>query len=133
MAPVLAKKVGAPKVAKVHKKKVTYKFVVNCKSPVEDGILKTQSFVEFLRQRVKYDGKLGQLEAGGIKIDSTKNDVTLTSDKEFSKRYLKYLTKKYLKKNTLRDWLRVISTDKNSYELKYFQLNDAESEAEGDE
>lgn len=32
--------------------------------------------------------------------------IILTSSIPFSKRYLKYLTKKFLKKNTLRDWIR---------------------------
>lgn len=38
-------------------------------------------------------------------------------------RYLKYLTKKYLKKNNLRDWLRVVHSGPDSYELRYFQVN----------
>lgn len=38
-------------------------------------------------------------------------------------RYIKYLTKKYLKKHSLRDWLRVVSTGKETYELRYFQIN----------
>ena len=37
-------------------------------------------------------------------------------------RYLKYLTKKYLKKNNLRDWLRVVANTKTSYELRYFNV-----------
>lgn len=37
-------------------------------------------------------------------------------------RYLKYLTKKYLKKNNLRDWLRVVASSKDAYELRYFQV-----------
>lgn len=46
-------------------------------------------------------------------------------------RYLKYLTKKYLKKNNLRDWLRVVASDKETYELRYFQISqDDESEAD---
>lgn len=32
--------------------------------------------------------------------------ITVTSNIPFSKRYLKYLTKKFLKKNSLRDWIR---------------------------
>ena len=36
----------------------------------------------------------------------------------FSKRYLKYLTKKYLKKQNLRDFLHVIAPSKTSYELR---------------
>jgi hypothetical protein len=41
-----------------------------------------------------------------------------------SKRYLKYLTKKYLKKHNVRDWLRVIAhnKDRNTYELRYFNI-----------
>ena len=50
-----------------------------------------------------------------------------------SKRYLKYLTKKYLKKHNVRDWLRVIASNKDRtvYELRYFNI--AENEAEDDE
>lgn len=49
-----------------------------------------------------------------------------------SLRYLKYLTKKYLKKNNLRDWLRVVANTKESYELRYFQINQDEEEEEED-
>ena len=41
-------------------------------------------------------------------------------------RYLKYLTKKFLKKNKLRDWLRVIAVSKDSYELRYFNIDQDE-------
>ncbi len=55
-----------------------------------------------------------------------------TSSVPFSKRYLKFLTKKYLKKNNLRDWLRVVASAKDSYELRYFQINNDEEEEEED-
>ena len=32
----------------------------------------------------------------------------MTSNVPLSKRYLKYLTKKFLKKNSLRDWIRYV-------------------------
>lgn len=49
-------------------------------------------------------------------------------------RYLKYLTKKYLKKNLLRDTLRVISTSREGYELRYFQIgNEADEDEEDNE
>lgn len=47
-------------------------------------------------------------------------------------RYLKYLTKKYLKKNNLRDWLRVVASSKEAFELRYFQINQDEEEEEED-
>lgn len=51
----------------------------------------------------------------------------------FFQRYLKYLTKKYLKKNNLRDWLRVVANTKESYELRYFQINQDEEEEEDED
>ena len=65
-----------------------------------------------------------------VTLGRDKNKVVLTSAVPFSKRYLKYLTKKYLKKNNLRDWLRVVAATKDSYELRYFQINNDEEEEE---
>lgn len=50
-----------------------------------------------------------------------------------SLRYLKYLTKKYLKKNNLRDWLRCVATGPTGYELRYFQINNEEEDDDADE
>ena len=55
------------------------------------------------------------------------------SQVSFLCRYLKYLTKKYLKKNNLRDWLRVVANSKESYELRYFQINQDEEEEEDED
>ncbi|TKA54997.1 hypothetical protein B0A53_02470 [Rhodotorula sp. CCFEE 5036] len=40
-----------------------------------------------------------------------------------NKRYLKYLTKRFLKRNQMREWLRVVATGKNEYSLKFFNLS----------
>ena len=42
------------------------------------------------------------------------------------------MTKKYLKKQQLRDYLHVVAnnTNKNTYELKYFKINADEAEEE---
>lgn len=38
-------------------------------------------------------------------------------------------TKKFLKKNQLRDWLRVVSTSKGVYQLRFYNVvNDAEDD-----
>lgn len=51
----------------------------------------------------------------------------------FPCRYLKYLTKKYLKKHNLRDWLRVVAADQGTYELRYFQISNEEEDDEGED
>jgi large subunit ribosomal protein L22e len=68
--------------------------------------------------------------AGQIAIERSKQKLVVLSEVHLSKRYLKYLTKKFLKKNKLRDWLRVIANTKESYELRYFNIDQDEEEAE---
>ncbi|CAH8364721.1 unnamed protein product [Eruca vesicaria subsp. sativa] len=80
---------------------------------------------------------LDYVEAGAlgdfVTTTREKNKITVTSDGQFCKRYLKYLTKKYLKKHNVKDWLRVIAVnkDRNLYELRYFNI--AENEGEEDD
>lgn len=112
------------------KKKQVLKFTLDCTHPVEDGIMDAANFEQFLQERIKVNGKAGNLGGGVVTIERSKSKITVTSEVPFSKRYLKYLTKKYLKKNNLRDWLRVVANSKESYELRYFQINQDEEEEE---
>jgi len=115
------------------KKKQVAKFIIECKHPVEDGIMNAGDFETYLKEKIKVNKKTGNL-GNNIALElQHKTQVVLTSDIPFSKRYLKYLTKKYLKKHSLRDWLRVVASKKDTYELRYFQINQEESEASGDE
>ena len=115
------------------KKKSALKYIIDCTHPVEDGIMDVANFEKFLLERIKVNGKTSNMGTNVV-LERNKNKVNLTSDIPFSKRYLKYLTKKYLKKNNLRDWLRVVANSKDSYELRYFQINNEDEEEEdGDE
>jgi len=105
------------------------KFTLDCSDPVEDGIMDPNSFEKFLHDRIKVRGKAGQL-GDTVKISREKTRILLSCVAPFSKRYLKYLTKKYLKKQQLRDWLRVVATEKGTYKLKYFNIHDADEEEE---
>lgn len=84
---------------------------------------------KFLHDRIKVNGKAGALgEAVTITRDKTK--IHVNAQAPFSKRYLKYLTKKYLKKQQLRDWLHVIAANKSTYELKYYNIHEEDNEEE---
>uniref|UniRef100_A0A8C4S1N8 Large ribosomal subunit protein eL22 n=1 Tax=Erpetoichthys calabaricus TaxID=27687 RepID=A0A8C4S1N8_ERPCA len=113
-------------------KKKSWRFTLDLTHPVEDGILDSANFETFLKERVKVNGKTGNL-GNTVQITRLKNKITVASEKQFSKRYLKYLTKKYLKKNKLRDWLRVVASDKESYELRYFQISQEDEESENED
>jgi len=86
-----------------------------------------------LHDRIKVEGKAGQL-GDNVKIarDGT-TKLTVTSSIPLSKRYLKYLTKKFLKKNSLRDWIRVVASSKDTYELRFYSNIDAASDGEDDD
>ncbi|XP_057702189.1 60S ribosomal protein L22-like [Corythoichthys intestinalis] len=114
------------------RKKQILKFTLDCTHPVEDGIMDAANFERFLQERIKVNGKAGSLGGGVVSIERSKSKIAVSSEVPFSKRYLKYLTKKYLKKNNLRDWLRVVANTKESYELRYFQINQDEEEEEED-
>ncbi|KAK4767676.1 hypothetical protein SAY86_015426 [Trapa natans] len=112
------------------KKKGT-SFVIDCAKPVEDKIMDIASLEKFLQERIKVDGKAGSL-GDSVTVTRDKFKIIVTSNSNFSKRYLKYLTKKYLKKHNVRDWLRVIASNKDLsvYELRYFNIADNEAEDE---
>ena len=71
------------------------------------------------------NGKLGNV----IHTASVKNKIMVVSKKW----YLKYLTKNYLKKNNLFDWLHVVVCDKETYKLCYFQISQDEGESESED
>ncbi|XP_070409609.1 ribosomal protein eL22-like isoform X1 [Nothobranchius furzeri] len=130
MAPQIKQK--RPAVGKKSKKGASWKFTLDLTHPVEDGILDSANFERFLKDKIKVNGKTGNL-GSIVQVGRLKNKINVTSEKQFSKRYLKYLTKKYLKKNNLRDWLRVVASDKETYELRYFQISQDDEESDADE
>ena len=80
------------------------------------------------------NGKAGVL-GDAVAVKREKAAVTVTADGvPMSKRYVKYLAKKFLKKHGVRDWLRVVAApkDRAGYELRYFAIQ-AESEGEEEE
>jgi len=87
------------------------------------------SFEKFLHDRIKVKGKTGVL-GDAVAITRDKQKIYITAQPPFSKRYLKYLAKKFLKQKQLRDWLRVVAVQKNTYELRYFNIHENEGEEE---
>jgi large subunit ribosomal protein L22e len=63
-------------------------------------------------------------------VSAEGSKINIVSHIPFSKRYLKYLTKKYLKKQDLREYLRVVATNKNSYQIRYFNIRNEDDDDE---
>ncbi|CAZ85101.1 unnamed protein product [Tuber melanosporum] len=112
--------------------KVTHKFVIDASRPAGDKIFDVSQFEKFLHDKIKVDGRVGNL--GDVIQISQEGDgkIVVLAHTQFSGRYLKYLTKKYLKKHQLRDWLRVVSTSRGVYELKFYNVVDDGAEEDDD-
>ncbi|KAL9129000.1 MAG: hypothetical protein Q9217_002434 [Psora testacea] len=108
------------------------KFIINASQPASDKIFDVSAFEKFLHDKIKVDNRVGNL--GDTVVISQQGDgkIEVVAHTQFSGRYLKYLTKKFLKKQQLRDWLRVVSTSQGVYELRFFNVvnDDAEDDDE---
>ncbi|KAK4066533.1 50S ribosomal protein L22e [Trichoderma simmonsii] len=112
--------------------KQTKKFIINASQPASDKIFDVSAFEKFLQDHIKVDGRTNNLGDNVAIQSSGDGKIEVTAHNELSGRYLKYLTKKFLKKQQLRDWLRVVSTSRGVYELKFFNVvnDDADEDDE---
>ncbi|KAG8906191.1 hypothetical protein FRB99_007407 [Tulasnella sp. 403] len=119
--------------ARAEKKKVTpsskplKKYVIDYSKPANDGVFDGAGFEKYLHDRFKVDGRPGQL-GDSVKIQKSGNTIVVTYYVPIAKTYLKYLTKKYLKKYELRDWIRVVAPSKDKYELRFYNVEKDEDE-----
>lgn len=107
-------------------------YFIDCSKPAADGIFEEEyfsAFEKFLQTHIKVNGKTGAL-GEKVKVSVQDKKLQITSFVAFSKRYFKYLTKRFLKKKLLRDWLRVVSTNKDRFELRYYNIHDSETAEE---
>ncbi|KAI0094611.1 ribosomal protein L22e [Irpex rosettiformis] len=121
-----------PKAATGKTAATKHKFTIDYSRPAGDGVFDGAAFEKYLHDRIKVEGKSGQL-GDNVKITRQgDSSLTVTSSIPLSKRYLKYLTKKFLKKNTLRDWIRVVASSKDTYQLRFYNIQTEAADEEED-
>uniref|UniRef100_A0A8D2D1Y8 Uncharacterized protein n=1 Tax=Sciurus vulgaris TaxID=55149 RepID=A0A8D2D1Y8_SCIVU len=106
----------------------SWKFNLDLACPVEDGIFYSGNFERFLREKVKVKGKIQNLR-NVVHIECLKNKSTV--------KYLFFFFFFFLQcwglnpgPNNLRDGFHVLASDKETYELHYFQISQDEDESE---
>ena len=126
--------------------KTTYKsFSVDLNAPCNNKLLTVESAQKYLQTNFKVnglrlkesnkEGKKESKEAGDnkpIKVSSTdksdkrKNTVIIQVDNKikFSKRYIKYLVKKFLRREGISRFLTVSSTSPSGYTVKVIKKNE---------
>jgi large subunit ribosomal protein L22e len=114
------------------KQKNYKRYTVDFNAPVENNLLTLESALKYMQSNMKINGLKGKL-GNTIKInltdkkDKNKNSLVFSVDTtiQFSKRYIRYLVKKFLKREGIARFLTVSSTAPNAYTVKVIKKNEA--------
>ena len=123
------------KITKKEEKKSTKKpaekvkksaYTIDCTLPVKDKVFQAKELVEYFLNKIKVAGKTKNLSKSvNVACDDGKK-IRVNAEIPLAKRYLKYLAKKFLKKQEVRDYLRLVAPNKAAYEFKYFKMESSE-------
>ena len=110
------------------KEKVYKKFFVDFSEPLDNKLLSIESAMKYLNSNMKIDVLKGNLkDFVKISVDDKRNKkcllIQVDNQMQFSKKYIKYLVKKFLKREGIVKYLTVLSNSPNSYEVKVLKNN----------
>ena len=114
-------------------KQTTYKkYSVDFSNPLENKLLTLESVLKFLQNNMKLNGLKGKLGKTILintdeKREKSKTSIVISVDSsiKFSKRYIRYLVKKFLKKEGVAKYLTLTATSPNAYMVKVIKKNEA--------
>ena len=107
------------------KTKTYKKYTIDFSAPLSNNLLTLEGISKYLELNMKVNGLKGKL-GDSIKISiADKNNIMIQveSTLEFSKKYLKYLTKKYLKKEGIEKYMTINANSPNGYTVKIIKKN----------
>jgi len=108
------------------KKEIKYTIDLTAAMDDEDQVIDQGHYIDYLKTKLKLNkvslcDKFATVESAGKK-------VVVASSVKFGKRYLKYLTNKYLKAQDIKTYLRVLATDKLGYKVRFLNLEEGGKE-----
>ena len=114
-------------------KQTTYKkYTVDFSNPLENKLLTLESVLKFLQNNMKLNGLKGKLGKTILintdeKREKSKTSIVISVDSsiKFSKRYIRYLVKKFLKKEGVAKYLTLSATSPSAYIVKVIKKNEA--------
>ena len=109
------------------KTKTYKKYTIDFTAPLSNKLLTLESVSKYLELNMKINGLKGKL-GDSIKINiSDKNRMLIQVERtvEFSQKYIKYLTKKYLKKEGIEKYMTINANSPSGYIVKIIKKNEA--------
>ena len=92
---------------------------IDCTSAVADNLITLSDFTEYLNKKMKVNHLRNNLKGKlTIESDASNNTITVTTTVKYSKRALRYYARKFLQKVSLHQRFRVVSSAKDTYELR---------------
>ena len=107
------------------KTKTYKKYTIDFSAPISNNLLTLESVAKYLELNMKLNGLKGKL-GDSIKINTADKNIIMVqveSTLEFSKKYIKYLTKKYLKKEGIEKYMTINANSPNGYAVKIIKKN----------
>lgn len=120
---------------KQKKEKSYKKYHVDFNAAVSNNLVSLEAAIKYLEKNIKINGikgiKDGAEAEKPVRVSSTdkkdkqRNTILVQADSsmKFSKRYIKYLVKKFLKRENISLYLRVIANGAHSYVVKLLNRN----------
>merc|ERR1711868_53662 len=94
---------------------------------VKDNIVELEDIESYFKTNMKI-GPHSKTEHGEmlqIARQDTTGKILFKVRVQMHKRYIKYLAKKYLKKNQLRDYVRIVADCKHGFQARYIEIEAA--------
>lgn len=102
----------------------TVTITVDCTAPLADNFFEMSQFVEYMQKNMKVSGLRNNMK-DKITIEAQDKKLVVKANIKYTKRAIRYYTRKFLKKVDLRDRFRLLSSSKNEYEFRAYR-NDKE-------
>ena len=108
------------------------KFYVDFAEVIKNSLVSLEAAIKYINENIKLQNLKNhkdkatfiKVSAGGKGDKKNTLCVEVENSVKTSKRYIKYLTKRFLKKENILTFLRVISTSTNTYSVKLMKKSE---------
>lgn len=98
------------------------KFELDCSLCTNESLFSTSELKDFLLARMNLRDKPGKIDRYA-QINTTDNTVEVEYKCFISKRYVKYLGRKFLRIKKLNSWVRIIASSKTGYKFVFYNVD----------
>lgn len=95
---------------------------LDCFNCTSESLFEINELKDYLLERIKVKGRTGQL-GKNITVSVEDAKVIVEYKKFTSKRYLKFLGKKFLRLKKLNSWVRLVANAKTSYKFSFYNVD----------